>query len=105
VALEHRRGNWSSALQLHVVDNKTAVDETRREPPTRSYGILDLRTAYELGSVRLDCAITNLSDRQYEPPLGGTWQSALYSPNYTGATFRPLPAAGRSFDIGVSVKF
>jgi iron complex outermembrane receptor protein len=105
VALEHRRGKWSSALQLHAVDDKTAVDQTRLEPPTRSYGILDLRTAYELGSVRLDCAITNVSDRQYEHPLGGTWQSALYTPNYRGATFRPLPAAGRSFDIGVAVKF
>jgi iron complex outermembrane receptor protein len=105
VALEHRRGKWSSALQLHAVDNKTAVDETRLEPTTPGYGILDLRTAYEFGSVRLDCAITNLSDRQYEHPLGGTWQSALYSPGYRGVTFRPLPAAGRSFDIGVAVKF
>jgi iron complex outermembrane recepter protein len=105
VALEHRRGQWSSALQLHAVDNKTAVDQTRREPPTRSYGIFDLRAAYELGSVRLDCAIANLADRQYEHPLGGTWQSALYSPNYRGTTFRPLPAPGRSFNIGVAVKF
>ncbi len=37
--------------------------------------------------------------------MGGTWQSALYPPGYAGATFRPLPAAGRSFDTGFSVKF
>jgi len=81
VALEHRRGQWSSALQFRAVDSKTAVDQTRREPPTRGDGIFDLRTAFELGSVRLDCAIVNLADRQYDHPLGRTWQSALYSPN------------------------
>jgi len=37
--------------------------------------------------------------------LGGTWQSALYPPGYAGATFRPLPAAGRSFDTGFTVNF
>jgi hypothetical protein len=37
--------------------------------------------------------------------LRGTWQSALYPPGFTGATFRPLPAEGRSFATGFSVKF
>jgi iron complex outermembrane recepter protein len=66
---------------------------------------VDLRTAYEWRNLRLDFAITNLLDRQYASPLGGTWQSALYPPGFAGATFRPLPAEGRSFDTGFSVKF
>jgi iron complex outermembrane receptor protein len=105
IALAHQRGQWSSALEFRAVDRKTEVDTTRLEPQTPGYTILNLRTAYEWRSVRFDFAITNLLDRQYESPLGGTWQSALYPPGYPGATFRPLPAAGRSFDTGVTVNF
>jgi iron complex outermembrane recepter protein len=105
IGLEHRRGPWSNAIDFSSVDRKTDVDTTRLEPQTPGYAILNLRTAYEWRSVRLDFAITNLLDRQYESPLGGTWQSALYPPGYQGATFRPLPAAGRSFDTGVTLKF
>jgi iron complex outermembrane receptor protein len=104
LTLEHERGQWSSALELQVVEHKTEVDATRLEPRTPGYAILELRTAYEWRSVRLDVAITNLLDRQYENPLGGTWQSALYPPAYMGATFHPLPAPGRSLNAGVTVK-
>ncbi|HEX2789790.1 MAG TPA: TonB-dependent receptor [Steroidobacteraceae bacterium] len=105
IALEHQLGRWSSALQLHAVEHKSEVDEIRLEPQTPGYAILDLRTAYEWRSVRLDLAATNLLGRQYQNPLGGTWQSALYPPGYAGATFRPLPAQGRSFDAGVTLRF
>jgi iron complex outermembrane receptor protein len=105
LALEHELGSWSSVLTLHLVSRKTAVDPIRLEPPTAGYSLLDARTAYEWRHVRLDVAITNVLDRQYDNPLGGTWQSSLYPPGYGGATFRPLPASGRSIDTGVSVKF
>ena len=105
VALEHQRGNWSSGLQVRVVHGKSAVDEVRSEPPTPGYATVDLRTAYAWRSVRIDLAIANLLDHQYDNPLGGTWQSALYPPGYSGTTFRALPAAGRSLNAGVTVTF
>jgi iron complex outermembrane receptor protein len=104
IGLEHQRGQWSSALEFRAVDRKTQVDTTRLEPQTPSYTILNLRTAYQWRSVRFDLAITNLLDREYENPLGGTWQSDLYRPGYPGPTFHPLPASGRSFDTGVTVR-
>ena len=105
MALEHEFGAWSSALSFHTVARNTEVDPMRLEPPTPGYSMVDLRTAYEWRNLRLDFAISNLLDRQYASPLGGTWESALYPPGYAGATFRPLPAAGRSFDTGFSMKF
>jgi len=105
IALEHELRAWSSALTWHTVARKTAVDPLRLEPPTAGYSVVDLRTAYEWRHLRLDFAITNLLDRRYANPLGGTWQSALYPPGFNGAAFRPLPAAGRSLDTGFSVKF
>jgi outer membrane receptor protein involved in Fe transport len=105
VALEHAFRAWSSALSFHTGNRKTDVDPLRLEPPTPGYSLVDLRTAYVWRNLRLDFAITNLLDRQYASPLGGTWQSAHYPPGFAGATFRPLPAAGRSLDTGFSVKF
>jgi iron complex outermembrane recepter protein len=105
VALEHEFGGWSSALRFHTVARNTDVDPMRLQPSTPGYSVVDLRTAYEWRNLRLDFAVSNLLDRQYASPLGGTWQSALYPPGYAGATFRALPAAGRSFDTGFSVKF
>jgi iron complex outermembrane receptor protein len=105
VALEHEFGAWSSALRFHAIARNTDVDPMRLEPPTAGYSLVDFHTAYEWRNLRLDFAITNLLDRQYANPLGGTWQSALYPPGYAGGTFRPLPAAGRSLDTGFSVKF
>ncbi len=105
LALEHEYRAWSSTLRFSTVARKTAVDTMRLEPPTAGYSLVDLRTAYEWRNLRLDFAIANLLDRQYASPLGGTWQSAAYPPGFAGSTFRPLPAAGRSFDTGFSVKF
>jgi iron complex outermembrane recepter protein len=105
IAVEHQLRRWSSALEMHAVSRKTEVDATRLEPRTPGYAILNLRSAYEWRSVRLDLAATNLLDRQYQNPLGGTWQSALYPPGFAGAAFRALPAPGRSLDAGVTVKF
>jgi iron complex outermembrane receptor protein len=105
LALEHEFAAWSSALRLRSVARKTEVDPVRLEPPTAGYSLVDFQTAYEWRNLRLDFAITNLFDRRYASPLGGTWQSALYPPGYAGATFRPLPAAGRSLDTGFSLKF
>jgi iron complex outermembrane receptor protein len=105
VALEHDFKAWSNALRFHAVDRKTDVDPLRLEPPTAGYTLVDFHTAYIWRNLRLDFAVINLFDRQYAGPLGGTWQSAQYSPGYAGATFRPLPAAGRSVDTGFSVNF
>jgi iron complex outermembrane recepter protein len=105
ISLEHEFGAWSSALQLHSVARNTDVDPIRLQPRTPGYSLLDLHTAYQWRNLRVEFAIGNLLDRQYASPSGGTWQSALYPPGYAGATFRPLPAAGRSFDTGVSLKF
>ena len=105
VAVEHDFKAWSSALRFHAVDRKTDVDPLRLEPSTAGYALVDFLAAYAWRNLRLEFAVTNLLNRQYASPLGGTWQSAQYPPGYAGATFQPLPAAGRSVDTGFSVNF
>ena len=43
LALEHHRGEWSSAIDLQAVDAKTDVQAVRNELPTPSYAPLNLR--------------------------------------------------------------
>jgi iron complex outermembrane recepter protein len=104
ITLQYELGAWSSDLKFQAVARKDTVDPIRNEPPTGGYSVIDLQSAYAWRHLRLDFAITNLLDRQYANPLGGTWQSALYPPGYAGTTFRALPAMGRSFDLGFTLK-
>lgn len=46
-------------------------------------------------NVRFEVAAANLLDPQFEYPLGGTSQSALYAPAYALPTFHALSALGR----------
>jgi iron complex outermembrane recepter protein len=105
LALEDRIGRWSCSAELTAVVAKTQVDDVRGEPTTPGYTVTTIRAAYERGPMRIDLAATNLFNRDYASPLGGTWQSALYPPGYAGATFRPLPAPGRSIDAAISLRF
>ena len=104
LGLEQQLGGWQNRLEIQVVARKDRVDALRLEPTTPGYTTLALRTAYVWRALRLDLAVTNLLDRQYSSPLGGSWQSALYPPGYAGATFHPLPAPGRSLDVGFTVQ-
>jgi iron complex outermembrane receptor protein len=104
LTLDHKLGGWSSAIDLKLVDGKSEADPLRQEPTTPGYAIVDLRTAYDWRSVRLDLGITNLFDHQYYDPLGGVALGDYWHNGGTGS-FAPLAAMGRSFNAGVTVKF
>lgn len=103
LALEHHRGNWSSALEFKAVNAKTDVDEVRVELPTAGYALLNLRSGYrwrmnERSSMRLDAGIDNLANRRYDLPLGGR-----YWDDMMGMT--PVPGTGRSYYTGLTLEF
>jgi iron complex outermembrane receptor protein len=102
--LEHRRGNWSSALDFQAVDAKRNVQAVRNELATPGYALLNLRTSYqwkltEGAGVRLDAGIDNLANRNYALPLGGRY----WIGDKTGRT--QLPAMGRSLFGGLTFEF
>ncbi len=103
LALEHRRGNWSSALDFQAVDAKTDVESVRLELPTAGYALLNLHTGYrwklaERVGLRLDAGIDNLTNRFYDLPLGGR-----YWADFSGGT--SVPGMGRSFYTGTTFEF
>jgi iron complex outermembrane receptor protein len=103
-ALEHRLGGWSSAVELQLVDNKTHVSFARNELTTGGYALVNLRTAYDWGSVRFDLALENLFDTLYYPPLGGSYFTLAKATNNPW-NYGPVPGIGRNFVAGMTVKF
>jgi iron complex outermembrane receptor protein len=103
VSLRHELGGWSGALSLKAVDAKTRVDPVRIELPTAGFALLSFRGGYrwklnEAASVRLDAGIENLTNRQYDLPLGGR-----YWTDFNGTS--SVPGMGRSFLTGLSFTF
>ncbi|MBP2228382.1 iron complex outermembrane receptor protein [Azospirillum agricola] len=101
---EHRLGGWSSAVELQATARKDRVQAARNEPRTPGYALVNLRTGYEWGSVRVDAGIENLFDQRYDLPLGGV-DYAGYRAGGSRGTVGALPGAGRSFIAGMTVKF
>ncbi len=103
-AIEHSLGGWKSAVELALVAAKTQVDPLRNERRTPGYALINLRSGYDWESVQLNLGIDNLFDRRYYHPLGGVdyadWRSSARQ-----GQVGPLPAPGRSFNAGVTVKF
>ncbi|MBS0471029.1 MAG: TonB-dependent receptor [Proteobacteria bacterium] len=99
LALDEVFGNWSGTLEAVLVAEKSRVDVVRNEPVTGGYALFNLRGGYDFGKVRVDAGIENLFDTAYALPLGG---QSLGDYDATGI-LRPVPGAGRSFNIALTV--
>jgi len=105
LALDHRLGNWASTLELVTVGTKNHVDSVRAEQKTAGYSLVNLRTSYSLGRVRIDAGIDNAFNRRYELPLGGL---DFYKYNYLAAAtgyLAPVAGMGRSASVGLTIAF
>ncbi len=101
VTLEHRLGGWQNQVELELVKSKDRVDATRNEPRTSGYALLNLRTGYTWRAFTLSLSVENVTDSNYALPLGGM---SLGDYEATGV-LRPVPGRGRSFDVGLNVRF
>ncbi len=107
VGLEHRRGNWSSGIDLQAVEAKNDVQAVRLELPTPGYALVNLRTVYEWhvdgdAAFRLDAGIDNVANRDYVLPLGGRYYGPTMMAIGMGAS---VPGMGRNFYAGLTFKF
>lgn len=101
LTLLHARGGWDSQAELVLVDAKTRVDATRKEPETGGYALLNLGTRYGWRRYHVDLGVDNVLDHAYAPPLGG---QSLGDYKASGA-LRAVPGRGRSFNVGFGLSF
>jgi len=103
-ALENKKGVWTQALELELVDEKDTVNALRRELETPGYVLVHLRAGGEFGRLHVNAAIENLLDQDYDLPLGGI---AFGDFKYGGRVgpYHQVSGPGRSFNLSVSVAF
>ena len=106
VALTQRLGAWTGSAELLMVSGKTRVSAVRNELQTAGYGLVNLRASYEWKQVRLDLGIDNLFDRFYNHPQGGAYVGQGMTMAGTAVPWGVrVPGMGRSFNVGLTVKF
>lgn len=108
ISLDHRLSDWQSAIEMQFVDGKDNVQAIRNETHTPSYILLNARTGYEWGKVRLDVGLDNVLDKQYYQPLAGAYLGGQFGMNPTTKT-PPwgvnIPGMGRSAFVGLTIKY
>jgi iron complex outermembrane receptor protein len=114
VALIQKIGSWTNALEGQFVTAKEDVSAVRNEMKTGGYSLFNLRASYEEKKYRFTAGIDNLFDKFYYLPQGGAYlgqgTTMMMGPDVGIATQIPpwgrgVPGMGRSFNVGVNVKF
>jgi iron complex outermembrane receptor protein len=110
LALTQTFGAWRNTVEGEFVARKSDVSSVRNEMETAGYGLVNLRSRYEMKRYSLDFGVENLFDRFYSLPLGGAYvgQGTTMTnpplPNYP-QWGTPVPGPGRSLYAGMNVKF
>jgi iron complex outermembrane receptor protein len=103
-------GRWHNTIEGEFAAPKDRVSGVRNEMPTAGYGLLNLRSRYELDSWRLEVGVENALDRFYDLPLGGayvgqgTTMTIPPEPNQP-QWGTPVPGPGRSVYAAASLRF
>ena len=110
LTLTQQLGGWDNGIEVVMVDSKDDLSEVRNEIETPGYTLVNLRGSYAWPKVRIDFGIENLFDRLYYLPLGGAYlgQGRTMALNPTDGTLAwgtAVPGMGRSFYVGLNVKF
>jgi iron complex outermembrane receptor protein len=104
VSVEQAVGAWTNTVEAQLVDGKTRVEPLRKEQQTAGYALVNLRTSYRWQNLRVDLGVSNLFDRFYYLPLGGVNYAAWKAEGSVGQ-IGSVPGAGRSVDVGATLKF
>ena len=106
LGLQTQRGRWAGEVQTQFVAAKTHRSTVRNEMRTAGYALVNARMSYETRGLRLDFGVDNLFDRFYQPPLGGAYLGQGASMSTRSLPWgTPVPGAGRSFYVGLNIRF
>ena len=101
--LEQKYGQWSNRLEASLVKNKTNLSKIRNELETPSYGLINVFSTYNYKDAQLSIGVTNLFDKYYIDPLGGSYvgQGATMMTGLSNT--QGMPGMARSFNLGLTI--
>jgi len=105
VSLEQISGSWENSLELILTKRKGRVSSIRNEHQTPGYSLVNIASNYSYKNTIVNLSLTNLFDKKYSDPLGGTYlgQGATMMTGVINGT--AVPGMGRSFNVGVLYNF
>ena len=103
LSVEQKFGSWNNRLEASLVKNKTNLSKIRNESETPGYGLINVFSTYNYKDAELSFGITNLFDKYYIDPLGGSYvgQGATMMTGVTNT--QGVPGMGRSFNLGLTI--
>ncbi|WP_018982398.1 TonB-dependent receptor [Salinimonas chungwhensis] len=101
--LTHSKGDWQSSVQWQWTGNKFDTDPLRLENSTDAYSVINLQTQVIVDNWKIELAVDNLLDKQYQLPLGGV-SIADFKQNPENG-FAQLDGPGRSLNFGIEYHF
>jgi iron complex outermembrane receptor protein len=104
LSLDETLKGWTAGLEIQVVDRKSDIDPLRYEPRTPGYALLNLHSGYQFRFMRIDVGGDNLLNKYYSLPMGGVNFDDYLASGWSGQ-IRPLTGPGRSFYVGLTVRF
>ena len=106
LAVVHRLAGWTNTAEFQAVAEKHLVSHVRNEVQTGGYGLLNLRSSYEMNYARLDIGIENVFNRFYSMPLGGAYVGQGASMTTNGIPWGvPVPGLGRSINVSLNLRY
>lgn len=105
ISLTHTWGGLTNVLEARLVDDKSVTNPLQNEGVTPGFAILNWRTSYQLETITFAVGIDNILDKQYYDPNGGAYLSGWRASGSSNSGVGNLPAPGRSYNAGVTVKF
>ncbi|MDC6484609.1 TonB-dependent receptor [Methylophilaceae bacterium] len=103
LAVEQKFGNWNNRLEASLVKNKTNLSKIRNESETPGYGLINVFSTYSYKDAELSFGITNLFDKYYIDPLGGSYLGQGATMMTGVSNNQGVPGMGRSFNLGLTI--
>jgi iron complex outermembrane receptor protein len=102
-ALQQKLNSWNNTVEWELVSKKDKINAERNEIETAGYGLLHLRSSYQLDSVRIDFGVENALDKFYSYPLAGAYLGQGQTMSGSGVAWgTTVPGMGRSFYAGLN---
>ena len=103
--LDHELGQWNNRFESVVVKEKNHISSIRNEIKTSGYVLINILTNYKYNQAQISFGATNVFDKQYDDPLGGSYlgQGATMLTSVSNGT--AVPGMGRSFNFSLSLDF
>ena len=103
LALEQKYDQWTNRVEVLLVNNKSKLSKIRNETKSPGYGLVDIFSTYTYEEVQLSFGVTNLFDKYYIDPLGGSYVGQGATMMTGISNNQGVPGMGRSFNLGLTI--